>query len=108
MKFFWRIHLTLTRLILSFLDMVVTFSQKESHTINAVSARRPLLRRSLQQAWDLYAMWISFDPVKHHRAMLVQVLLAVLSTCLTWGWTPEAAIFAMSFGMLLRMGELVR
>lgn len=78
-----------------------------SETINAVSARRPVLRRSLQQAWDLCAMWTSFEPVEHHRAMPVQVLLAVLSTCLVWGWTREAAIFAMCFGMLLRIGELL-
>lgn len=78
-----------------------------AETINSVSARRPLLRRSLQQAWDLCAMWTSFEPVEHHRAMPVQVLLAVLSTCLVWGCTREAAIFAMCWGMLLRIGELL-
>lgn len=45
------------------------------------------MRRSLQQIWDLCAMWTSFEPVEHHRAMPVQVLLAVLATCLVWGWT---------------------
>jgi len=39
--------------------------------------------------------------------MPVQVLLAVLATCLVWGWTREAAIFAMSWGMLLRIGEVL-
>ena len=78
-----------------------------AETINSVSAKRPLLRRSLQQAWDLCAMWTSFEPVEHHRAMPVQVLLAVLSTCLVWGWTREAGIFAMCWGMLLRIGELL-
>ena len=78
-----------------------------AETINAVSARRPTLRRSLQQAWGLCAMWTSFEPVEHHRAMPFQVLLAVLSTCLIWGWTREAAIFAMCWGMLLRIGELM-
>ena len=78
-----------------------------SETINLVSARRPILRRSLQQAWDLCAMWSSFEPVEHHRAMPVQLLLAVLSTCLIWGWTREAAILAMCWGMLLRSGEII-
>ena len=78
-----------------------------AETINAVSARRPILRRSLQQAWDLCAMWTSFEPVEHHQAMPYQVLLAVLSTCLVWGWVKEAAIFAMCWGMLLRVGELI-
>ena len=78
-----------------------------AETINSVSAKRPILRRSLQQAWDMCAMWTSFEPVEHHKAMPVQVLLAVLSTCLIWGWTREAAIFAMCFGMLLRIGELL-
>ena len=78
-----------------------------SETINLVSARRPILRRSLQQAWDLCAMWSSFEPVEHHRAMPAQVLLGVLATCLVWGWTREAAFFAMCWGMLLRPGELL-
>lgn len=52
-----------------------------SETINLVSSKRPLLRCSLQQAWDLCAMWSSFQPVEHHRAMPAQLLLAVLKTC---------------------------
>ena len=66
-----------------------------------------MLRRSLQQAWDLCAMWMSLEPCEHHQAMPVQVLLAALATCLVWGWTREAAIFAMSWGMLLRIGEVL-
>lgn len=34
--------------------------------INSVAARRPLLRRYLQQAWDLAFMWGSFEPTEHH------------------------------------------
>ena len=79
-----------------------------AETTNSVSARRPLLRRSLQQAWDLCAMWTSFEPCEHHQAMPVQVLLAVLATCLLWGWTREAGIFAMCWGMLLRIGEILQ
>ena len=79
-----------------------------AETINSVSAKRPILRRSLQQAWDLCAMWTSYEPVEPHQAMPFQVLLAVLSTCLIWGWTREAGIFAMCWGMLLRVGEIVK
>lgn len=48
-----------------------------------------------------------YEPVEHHRAMPAQLMLAVLATCLVWGWTGEAAIFAMCWGMLLRAGELM-
>ena len=44
-----------------------------AETINSVSAKRPILRRSLQQAWDLCAMWTSYEPVEHHQAMPFQV-----------------------------------
>lgn len=52
-----------------------------SETINAISAKRPTLRRSLMQAWDLAFMWNSYEPVEHHVAMPHQVLLALLSIC---------------------------
>ena len=77
-----------------------------AETINAVATRRPTLRRSFRQAWDLAFMWCSFEPTEHHTAMPFQVLLAVLSTCLLWGWRREAGIFAMSWGALLRIGEI--
>ena len=47
-----------------------------SETSNSVSSRRPTLRRSMQQAWDLAFMWGSFEPVSHHIAMPVQILVA--------------------------------
>ena len=78
-----------------------------TETINSVSARRPVLRRSLQQAWDLAFMWNSFEPVEHHHAMPVQVLLALIATCLLWGWRREAAIFALAWGAVLRIGEVL-
>ena len=33
------------------------------------------------------------------------ILLAMLSTCIVWGWLEEAGIFALSWGGLLRIGE---
>ena len=77
-----------------------------SETINSVSARRPVLRRSLQQAWDLAFMWGSFEPTEHHVAMPHQVLLAILSVMMVWGWQREAACIALSWGALLRIGEV--
>ena len=77
-----------------------------AETINAVVGKRPTLRRSLQQAWDLAFMWCSYEPTEHHTGMPFQVLLAILSTCLVWGWKREAAIFALAWGALLRIGEV--
>ena len=77
-----------------------------SETINAVSGVRPILRRSLQQAWDLAAMWGSYEPTEHHIAMPYQILLAILSVCMTWGWMREGACFALAWGALLRIGEI--
>ena len=78
-----------------------------SETINAVSSRRPILRRALQQAWDLAFMWGSYEPTEHHVGMPFQILLAVLSTMLIWGWTREAACMALAWGSLLRIGEVL-
>ena len=77
-----------------------------SETINAVACSRPILRRALQQSWDLAAMWGSHEPTEHHVAMPYQVLLSILSVCLVWGWNREAACFALAWGALLRIGEI--
>lgn len=78
-----------------------------SETLNAVSTKRPVLRRSLSQAWDLAFMWCSFEPVEHHQSMPFQLLLALLSTCLLWGWRREAGVFALAWGGLFRIGEIL-
>ena len=78
-----------------------------SETINAVTSRRPLLRRSLQQAWDLAFMWGSYEPAEHHVAMPFQVIIALISSAWFWGWQREAAVFALTWGALLRTGELL-
>eukprot|EP00435_Cladocopium_sp_Y103_P056300 s620_g19.t1 len=62
----------------------------------------------MQQAWDLAFMWGSFEPVSHHVAMPVQILTAFLATALTWGWAREAAIFALAWGALQRIGEVLQ
>lgn len=77
-----------------------------SETINSLTSRRPLIRRSLQQAWDLCFMWGSHEPPTHHLAMPHQILTGVLAVALMWGWTREAGIFALAWGALLRIGEI--
>lgn len=59
---------------------------KYAETLNGVTSRRPILRRSIGAAWDLAVMWGAMEPTEHHAAMPHQVLLAVLSTCLLWHW----------------------
>jgi len=77
-----------------------------SETINLVTSKRPVIRRSLQQAWDLCFMWGSHEPVEHHVAMPYQILIALISAAWWWGWHREAAVFALSWGALLRIGEV--
>ena len=78
-----------------------------SETVNAVASKRPIVRRSMQQAWDLAFMWGSYEPVEHHVAMPHQVLLALISAAWMWGWVREAAAFALAWGALLRIGEVL-
>lgn len=77
-----------------------------SETLNSVSAKRPVVRRSLQSSWDLAFIWGSFEPVTHHVAMPPQILVAVVAVALSWGWSREAALFSLAWGAMLRIGEL--
>ena len=76
-------------------------------TINALSAYRPTLRRSLQGAWDLAFAWVREEKPDHHLAMPWQLLLAMLSVALVWGWNNFAGGLALAFGALLRPGEFL-
>ena len=79
-----------------------------AETTNAVATKRLVLRRFLQQAWDLAFMWGSYEPTEHHVGMPFQVLLATLSVILIWGWKCEAACLALAWGSLLRIGEVLQ
>ena len=79
-----------------------------SETINAVTARKPILRRQVQAAWDVAFTWLAEEPSTHHVAMPPSVLLALLSACLAWGWVREAGIFALCWGALLRVSEATK
>eukprot|EP00435_Cladocopium_sp_Y103_P055970 s92_g18.t1 len=76
-----------------------------AETINAISSKRPRVRRSLQGAWDLAYAWLRSEPPNHHIALPWQVMLALVSTALAWGWIREAGIIALSWGGLTRIGE---
>lgn len=78
-----------------------------SETINAITSKRPLVRRSLQQSWDLAFMWGSHEPSEHHIAMPYQILVALIAGAWSWGWKREAACFALAWGALLRIGEIL-
>ena len=77
-----------------------------SETLNGITTRRPLLRRSIGVAWDLAFMWGAHEPAEHHVAVPHQILLAILSVSILWGWMREAACFSLAFGALLRIGEV--
>ena len=78
-----------------------------AETINSLTTRKPALRRQMQGSWDLAYSWVAAEPSCHHVAMPWQVLLAMVTTCLLWGWVPLAGILSLGFGSLLRAGELL-
>ena len=78
-----------------------------AETLNSVSSRKPMLRRQLQQAWDLAYSWVREEPSQHRQAMPWQVLLSMLAVSLIWGWTHVAGMLALSWGALLRPGEFL-
>lgn len=76
-----------------------------SETINAVGARKPLIRRSLVSAWDLAFSWVTDEPHTHHPAMPLSIVSAFSSLAHLWGWPVEAAIFLLTWCGLMRIGE---
>ena len=82
------------------------FDGRFSETINAVTSRKPFLRRSLITAWDLAFSWVTEEPHIHHAAMPLSVVLAFSGLNLLWGWPTEAAIILMTWCGILRIGEV--
>ena len=80
--------------------------QKYSETINAVGTARPLIKRQLTRAWDLAFAWLQDEPHSHHPALPASILLSMLSTALIWGWKREAALWAMGWSGIMRVGEM--
>ena len=78
-----------------------------AETINSLVAQKPGLRRMMTAAWDLGFAWSKQEPSQHHAPIPVPILLAMLVTCLSWGWSRMAGMLALGFGGLLRPGELM-
>ena len=76
-----------------------------SETINAITAKRPSLRRRIPQAWDLAFNWVVDEPHEHNAALPMSVMLAIVALSLLWGWSREAAVIAMTWTGVLRIGE---
>ena len=79
-----------------------------AETINAVAARKPVIRRQLQEAWNLAFAWQRDEPSIHHIAMPWQILLGSITICFFWGWLDVAGMLALSWGSLLRVGEFLQ
>ena len=78
-----------------------------SETINAIGSKKPTVRRLLTAAWDLAFAWLREEPYEHHVACPYPVLLALLTTALSWGWTRVAGLLAISWAGLCRIGEVL-
>ena len=78
-----------------------------SETINAVAAAKPSIRRLLTGAWDVAFWWVKEEPSEHHTACPFQILLALLSTAILWGWPLVAGAIALSWGAVCRIGEVM-
>ena len=77
-----------------------------AETINGISAIKPHMRRLVSSAWDLAISWLRAEPGDHHVACPFQILLALLSTCILWGWPAVAGMIALSWGAICRAGEV--
>ena len=77
-----------------------------SETINAIASARPIVRRSLQESWDLAFAWLADEPHQRHPALPLSILLGMLTIALMWGWHVEAATLALCWSGVLRIGEV--
>ena len=77
-----------------------------AETVNALASKIPKIRRLLQPAWDVAFQWQRMEPHVHHQAMPWQVLLAMCSTALCWGWKEVAGTLALAWDGLARIGEI--
>ena len=75
--------------------------------LNALTSLKPIIRRQLQESWDLAFTWVKLEPSTHHVAAPFQAVLAMCALALMWGWTRVSGALAMCFGGLLRPGEFL-
>ena len=77
-----------------------------SETINAVTSRRPSLRRQVAACWDLAFNCVVDEPHEHNAALPQSILVAIVGLALLWGWCREGALFALGWTGVLRIGEI--
>lgn len=75
-------------------------------SINSIVSHRPVLRRQLQPAWDVAFAWVREERPQHHTAMPWQILLAMLTVAVSWGWHEVAGALSLGWGALLRTSEM--
>eukprot|EP00438_Fugacium_kawagutii_P018640 Skav235460 [mRNA] locus=scaffold1451:27264:29552:+ [translate_table: standard] len=80
---------------------------KYVETINGIVAARPCFKKALAGAWDLAFAWLQDQPFSHHPAMPLSVLLAMVTLALLWGWPTEAAVLALTWTGICRIGEVL-
>ena len=73
-------------------------------TINALTSYRPELRRQVQAPWDIAFNWSRMEPNDHHIAARFQIVMALLTVALMWGWVPIAGAIAMMLGVFTETG----
>ncbi|CAE7779878.1 unnamed protein product [Symbiodinium sp. CCMP2592] len=78
-----------------------------SEALNMFSSACPSLRRLLQPAWDLAFSWQREEPPVHHTAMPWQVVTALISVALIYGWVDLAGVVCLCWGGLARVGEVL-
>ena len=84
---------------------------KYAEIINALTARKPGLRRLLASVWDLAFNWVVDEPHEHNAALPLSLVLAISSLAMMammWGWFREASIFVMGWVGVLRIGEILQ
>ena len=78
-----------------------------AETINGLASLKPTIRRLMAGAWDLAFTWLREEPYEHHLACPYQVLLGALTLAIIWGWPRVAAVLALTWGSVCRIGEVL-
>lgn len=77
-----------------------------AETINAVVDIERSWRRLLEAAWDVAWVWKGLADTGNNQAMPAEVVLAVMSLGIVWGWFDMAILLGLGFFGMLRPGEL--
>ena len=88
-------------------EIICIMTEGIEETINMAAMVFPSLRRQLQPSWDLAFSWMREEPPTHPLAPPWQILCAMLTVSITWGGVKVAAILALCWGGLARVGEVL-